>query len=255
MGIRIAQTARTPGYDLRGMTLDLTRKTGVLIRQSKKGADVESPESPRRQESLVPIAVALRGDTDQSQIVLYDEGSGDSGTKGYDQRPELSRLYVDIANGTIGSIVVARADRLFRDKHLRNVGIFTELAKRQRIMVIVPGRTVFDFTKTKDLQVFQREMQEAYSYIATQVTYVQDDRRQKIERGIYGGGNLPAPYAIERTTGKDRRVPVIYRPWQQIAVELFERFRDYDYVQARIAHYIEELPCVFPYPSADDLQR
>jgi DNA invertase Pin-like site-specific DNA recombinase len=175
------------------VTLDLTRKTGVLIRQSKKGADVESPESRLRQESLVPVAVALRGDADQSQIILYDEGSGVSGTKGYDQRPELSRLYMDIANGVIGSIVVARADRLFRDKHFRNVSMFTELAERQRIMVIVPGRTVYDFTKTKDLQAFQREMQEAYNYIATQVAYMHDTKREKIQRGLYGGGNLPAP--------------------------------------------------------------
>jgi len=79
----------------------------------------------------------------------------------------LSRLYIDIANGVIGSIVVARADRLFRDKHFRNVSRFTEIAEKQRIMLVVPGRTIYDFTKTKDLQAFQREMQEAYSYIAT----------------------------------------------------------------------------------------
>ena len=74
MGIKIMQTARMPDYDLRGVILDLTRKTGVLIRQSKKGADIESPESRLRQESLVPVAVALRGDADQSNIILYDEG-------------------------------------------------------------------------------------------------------------------------------------------------------------------------------------
>jgi DNA invertase Pin-like site-specific DNA recombinase len=255
VGIKIVQAAQTSDYDLRGIALDVTRKTGVLIRQSKKGADIESPESRLRQESLVPVAAALRGDGDRSNIILYDEGSGVSGAKGYDQRPELSRLYMDIANGVIGSIVVARADRLFRDKHFRNVSMFTELAERQRIMVIVPGRTVYDFTKTKDLQAFQREMQEAYSYIATQISYMQDTRRQKIQRGLYGGGNLPAPYAIERATAKDQRVPVIYRPWQQIAIELFERFRDYDYVQARMAHYIDEHPYVFPFPTANDVQR
>jgi DNA invertase Pin-like site-specific DNA recombinase len=215
VGIKIVQTPRTPDYDLRGVALDLTRKSGVLIRQSKKGADIASPESRLRQESLVPVAVALRGDEDQSQIILYDEGSGVSGTKGYDQRPELSRLYMDIANGVIGSIVVARADRLLRDKHFRNVSMFTELAERQRIMVIVRGRTVYDFTKTKDLQAFQREMQEAYSYIATQVAYMHDTKRQKIQRGLYGGGNLPAPYAIERAVGE--RSPRTRHLWSQAA--------------------------------------
>jgi hypothetical protein len=119
----------------------------------------------------------------------------------------------------------------------------------------VPGRTIYDFTKTKDLQAFQREMQESYSYIATQVADMQDTRRQKIQRGFYGGGNLPAPYVIERAAAKERQIPVIYRPWQPIAIALFERFRDYDYILARIARYIEEQSHIFPYPSADDLQR
>jgi DNA invertase Pin-like site-specific DNA recombinase len=255
MAIKIVESARMPEYDLRGIQLDLTRKTGVLIRQSKKGADLESRESRLRQESLVPVAAALRGDTDRSNIILYDEGSGVSGTKGYDERPELSRLYMDIANGVIGSIVVARADRLFRDKHFRNVSMFTELAERKGIKVIVPGRTVYDFTKTKDLQAFQREMQEAYSYIATQVAYMQDTRRQKIQRGFYGGGNLPAPYAIERAAEKDVQLPVIYRPWQGIVLDLFEKFRAFDFRLARIARYIEEQPFLFPYPTAEDLQR
>jgi DNA invertase Pin-like site-specific DNA recombinase len=252
--VRIIQLPQAPQYELRGINIDLSRKTGVLIRQSKKGADLDSRESRLRQESLVPVAITLRGDTDGTNIILYDEGSGVSGTKGYDQRPQLSRLYLDIANGVIGSIVVARADRLFRDKHFRNVSMFTEIAERQRIILIVPGRAVYDFTKTRDLQAFQREMQEAYSYIATQVAYMHDTRLQKIQRGRYGGGNLPAPYAIDRSVGKDQQVPVIYRPWQPIVIDLFERFRDFDFIVARIARYIEEQPYIFPYPSSEDLQ-
>lgn len=255
MAIKIVQSACAPEYDLHGIALDLTRKTGVLIRQSKKGADLESPESRLRQESLVPAAVTLRGDPNRSNIILYDEGSGVSGTKGYDERPQLSRLYLDMANGVIGSIVVARADRLFRDKHFRNVSMFTELAEKQRVMVIVPGRAVYDFTKPCDLQAFQCEMQEAYNYIATQIAYMQDTRLQKVQRGFYGGGNLPAPYAIDKMVAKDQQAPVIYAPWQPIAVNLFEQFRAVDFVLARIIRYIEERPYIFPYPSAEDLQR
>jgi hypothetical protein len=255
MPIKIVQTAATPEYDLRGVAIDLGRKTGVLIRQSKKGADLESRESRLRQELLVPVAIALRGESDGSNVVLYDEGSGVSGTKGYDERPQLSRLYMDIAHGVIGSIVIARAGWLFCDKHFRNVSMFTELAERQCLMPIVPGRTVYDFTKTKDLQAFQREMQESYSYIATQVAYMQDTRRQKVQRSFYGGGNLPAPYVIERAAEKERQIPVIYWTWQPTAIALFERFRDYDYMLARVAGYIEVQPYIFLYPSAYDLQR
>lgn len=155
----------------------------------------------------------------------------------------------------IGSIVVARADRLFRDKHFRNVSMFTEIAERQRIILVVPGRAVYDFTKTRDVQAFQREMEEAYSYIATQVAYMHDTRLQKIQRGLYGGGNLPAPYAIDRSMEKEQQVPVIYRPWQPIVIDLFERFRNLDFVLARIARYIEDQPHIFPYPSAEGRQR
>jgi hypothetical protein len=61
VGIRIVQAERTPDYDLRGIELDVTRKTGVLSRQSKKGADLESRASRLRQESLVLVTVVLRG--------------------------------------------------------------------------------------------------------------------------------------------------------------------------------------------------
>jgi hypothetical protein len=255
VAIKILQSAQTPEYDLRGISIDLTRKTGVLIRQSRKGADLAAFESRLRQESLVPVAVALRGDADSSNIILYDEGSGVSGTKGYDERPQLSRLYLDIANRVVGSIVVARADRLFRDKHFRNVSMFTEVAEKQRIMLIVPGKAVYDFTKTRDLQAFQREMQESYSYLSTQIAYMQDTRQQKVQRGFYGGGNLPAPYAIERAAPKDQQVPVIYVPWQGLAIDLFEKLRSFEYMLSRMARYIEEQPYVFPYPCAEDLQR
>ncbi len=52
---------------------------------------------------------------------------------------------------------------------------------------------------------------------------MQDTRKQKIQRGKYGGGNLPAPYAIERAAWREDQVPVIYRPWQPIAINRFER--------------------------------
>jgi len=36
---------------------------------------------------------------------------------------------------------------------------------------------------------------------------------------------------------------------------LFKRFESYDFVLSRIARYIEDQPHIFPYPSAEDLQR
>jgi hypothetical protein len=84
---------------------------------------------------------------------------------------------------------------------------------------------------------------------------MQDTRRQKVERGFYAGANLPAPYAIDKSVAKEYQIPVIYEPWRQLVVDLFTRFRDLDFVLSRIARHIEEQPYLFPYPSAQDLQR
>lgn len=256
MAIKIINTlARTQEYDVGHISVDLGRKTGVLMRQSRKGADKDHYESRLRQESLVPIAIALRGDTDDSNILVYDEGAGVSGTKGYDQRPKLSRLYIDIANGVIGSIVVARADRLFRDKHFRNVSMFTEIAEGKKIILIVPGRTTYDFTKTKDLQAFQKEMQDAYNYITTQVAYMIETRAQKVQRGLYGGGRLPAPYVIDKQALKEEQKHIIYQPWLEPAITLFKRFHEHDFSLARVAAYIDGLPYLFPQPSLEDTRK
>ncbi|HLI87720.1 MAG TPA: recombinase family protein [Ktedonobacteraceae bacterium] len=255
MGIKIVHAAQETEYDLTGIEVDLTRKTGVLIRQSRKKSDKSHYEGRLRQETMVPIAIAIRGDEDDRNIELYDEGAGVSGTKGYDERPKLSRLYIDIANDVVGSLVLARADRLFRDKHFRNVSMFTELAEKKKLKLIVPGRAVYDFTRTKDLQAFQKEMQDAYNYLATQIVYLNETRQQKVQRGLYGGGHLPAPYVIDRNAWKDEQRPIIYHPWQEIAVDLFQRFYDNDFSLAYIVRYIESLPCLFPYPPAEDLQK
>jgi len=204
---------------------------------------------------MVPVAMEIRGDEDDSNILLYDEGAGVSGTKGYDERPKLSKLYIDIANDVTGSLVMARADRLFRDKHFRNVSMFTELAEKKRLKIIVPGRAVYDFTKTKDLQAFQKEMQDAYNYLATQIVYLNETRQQKVQRGLYGGGHLPAPYVIDKNAWKDEQRPIIYQPWLETAIELFQQFYDSDFSLAYMARYIESRPHLFPYPPAEDLQR
>src|SRR5712692_10481149 len=212
-------------YDLGHFSIDLSRKTAVLIRQSMKKADKDHYESRLLQEKLVTIGIKLRGDEDDRNILLLDEGAGVSGTKGYDQRKKLSALYLAIANDIVGSLLVARPDRLFRDKHFLNVGMFTELAERKKLILIVPGKRIYDFTKYADLQAFQKDMQEAYGYIATHVKYMNDTRYQKMLRGLWGGGSLTAPYVIDKNVWKDEQKPLIYKPWLAPAIDLFVKFK------------------------------
>src|SRR5579871_3874725 len=251
----ISASAPVADYDLGHISFDLSRKTAVLIRQSMKNASKDHYESRLLQENLIPIAIKLRGDEDESNILVFDEGAGVSGTKGYDQREKLSALYLAIANDTVGSLLVARPDRLFRDKHFLNVSMFTELAERKKLILIVPGRRIYDFTRYPDLQAFQKDMQDAYSYLATHVRYMNDARYQKMLRGLWGGGAVCPPYVIDRSAWKEQQVQIIYKPWVEPAIDLFKRFKAYEFSMGHICRYIESLPYVFPLPLTEDMQR
>src|SRR5260370_30977101 len=114
-----------------------TRAVAVLVRQSKDGADTAQAESRETQLGLQDYGKLLYGD-DEPDVRLYDEGSGVSGQKRIDQREVLDRLYQDANKGIIATIVLAREDRLFRNKHLHQVGAFTKLPAEKQTNLIVP---------------------------------------------------------------------------------------------------------------------
>ena len=78
---------------VQGYKLDLNKKTAVLLRQSRKGADEDNPESRLRQEGLVRIAIEIRADHDSLMVIECDEGSGVSGQKKIYERPKLLELW------------------------------------------------------------------------------------------------------------------------------------------------------------------
>lgn len=238
--------------------LDLTRKTAILYRQSRRGSDRLHIEGRMLQETLYPFVFAARGEGHDENIEIVDEGSGVSGTKGIDKRLKLRKLHEDIANNLIGDIVLARADRLFRDKHFNNVATFTQLAERMRIKVIVPMQTsviVYDFTKEKDLQAFQEAMIQAYAYIVNQIGYMQRARALKVSKGYYGGGNLPLPFVLDRDMPKEFQVPVIFDPWLEYSLDLFKKFKEFNFSSGRIARYVEDKPYIFPFMDEDALKE
>jgi hypothetical protein len=237
--------------------LDTSRDTAILIRQSRKGSQVAHYESRLLQESLIPFVMQARGDSEDTHIRIYDEGSGVSGTLGMDKRLKLRGLLEDIVNGLIGDIVVARADRLFRDKHFQNVSTFTILAEKMGIRVIVPtsqGVVIYAFKNTKDLQTFQQDMQAAYAYIENQIGYMNRARDYKKSRGLYGGGCLSLPYVLLRDMPKEEQIPVIYEAWRPYALDLFQQFAAFNFETGRMARYIESKPYLFPAMPAEDLE-
>jgi hypothetical protein len=287
-GIRIIKATQplsgfSGGFDhthsyMQGYVLDLSRKTAALMRQSRRGADEANPESRLRQEGLGRIAVEIRGDHDPLMVLPCDEGSGVSGQKKIYERPKLLELWKAIQDGTVGSIIVAREDRLFRDRWLTQVSQFAEACARRGVLLIVAGRRCYDFRILDDFNAFIRKMQEAYGYIDTHIRYMNDMQRQKKERGEWAGGLLIAPYAIDRgilQAARERRKiikefgsseedelfiskasrPVIYEGWHQIAIDLFEKFRMFNFSRSRFGRYIEDLPYIFPMPTPADLRQ
>src|SRR6266568_1530663 len=255
MAFKIVQIDRQPSMFHQSVQLDLSRATAILYRQSKRGSDKTHIESRMLQESLKPFVIWARGEDSEENIHIFDEGAGVSGTKGIDKRNKLRELHVEIASNLIGDIVLARPDRLFRDKHFANVSTFTQLAEKKKVKVIVPsdkGFIVYDFTKEKDLQAFQEAMIQAYAYIVNQIGYMNRARSFKVSKGFYGGGTIPLPYVLLRDMPKEEQIQVVYNPWQEIALDLFKKFIEFNFESARIARYVEDKGILFPFMPEED---
>jgi hypothetical protein len=241
--------------------IDTSRLTAVYVRQSDIDADGEHGESRQTQLSLVQFAMQLRRENHLDSIRLYDEGVGKSGQLRIDERAELRRLYHDAARGEIGTIIVAREDRLFRDKHGKQVAVFTEMAERVKLMVIVPALHVkaslklYDFTQFTHLRAFQRKMQDAYDYIEYHVGYMHLNQRNKASRGGFDGRNLPPGLVIPRNIDKACQVPVLYQPWADQMKWVFARLRELNWHVGRMNREIELLPYLFPMPSKEDYDK
>ena len=199
--------------------IDRKRATAVLVRQSRTGADTAQAESRETQLGLQDYGRQLYGD-EKPDVRLYDEGAGVSGQKRIDQREKLDELYKDMHKGIVGAVVLSREDRLFRNKHMDQVGTFTKLAEEKHIKVIVPPissasteeRTrVYDFTNYRDLIAFQDKMREAYGYIEGHVKYMHLCKQNKADKGGYDGRFLPPGLAVKGKK-QDQEI-VIYEPW------------------------------------------
>jgi Resolvase, N terminal domain len=232
--------------------IDRKRATAVLVRQSRTGADTAQAESRETQLGLQDYGRLLYAD-DEPDVRLYDEGAGVSGQKRIDQRSELDRLFQDMYKGVIGTIVLAREDRLFRNKHMDQVGAFTKLAEEKRIKVVVPPislaatdeRTrVYDFTIYRDLCDFQDKMREAYGYIEGHVKYMLHCKQNKADKGGYDGRLLPPGLAVKGK--KQNQTIVIYEPWAKVMRKLALRAQALDWRMGQLNREIEQMAYLFP---------
>ena len=241
--------------------IDRKRATGVLVRQSRTGADTAQAESRETQLGLQDYGRLLYGDM-EPDVRLYDEGAGVSGQKRIDQRAELDRLYRDMHKGIMGTIVLAREDRLFRNKHMDQVGAFTRLAEEKKIKVIVPPissasteeRTrVYDFTLYRDLVAFQDKMREAYGYIEGHVKYMNLCKQNKADKGGFDGRGLPPGFGV---MGKkqDQEI-IIYEPWAREVRKLALRAQALSWDMGKLAREVAAKAYLFPEIPKEDQER
>nr|MBA2396678.1 recombinase family protein [Ktedonobacteraceae bacterium] len=241
--------------------IDNKRATAVLVRQSKDGADTAQAESRETQLGLQDYGRLLYGD-DAPDVRLYDEGSGVSGQKRIDQRKELDRLYQDINKGIIGTIVLAREDRLFRNKHMDQVGAFTRLAEEKNIRLIVPPISsvahydetrVYDFTVYQDLRAFQGKMEEAYAYIEGPIKHAHQCKQNKADKGGYDGRGLPPGLAVKGK--KQNQSILIYEPWAKEIRTLALRAQALNWNIGKLNKEIARMVFLFPEIPDEDRER
>jgi hypothetical protein len=258
-----------------GYKPDWSRKTAVLMRQSTKGADIFHKESRLRQENLFDTAIEMRPDHKADMVMPCDEGSGVSGQKKIDEREKMLQAWVGIENHTVGTILVAREDRLFRHRHMDQVGEFTRECQKHHVLVIVAGKRCYDFSRNDDLDAFYQKMREAYAYLK-HIDYMIAMQLQKQQRGEWTGNWIIAPYVLDKIAQEKAKEqiklkkysgeidtefteemsrayrPVIYQPWQDISLDLFKKFKLFNFQASRLMRYIEDRQCLFPYPAVED---
>jgi DNA invertase Pin-like site-specific DNA recombinase len=241
--------------------IDRKRATAILVRQSKDGADTAYAESRETQLGLQDYGKLLYGD-DEPDVRLYDEGAGVSGQKRIDQRKELDRLYQDINKGIIGTIVLAREDRLFRNKHMDQVGVFTKQAEEKKITLIVPPISsvarydetrVYDFTVYQDLCAFQEKMKEAYAYIEGPIKHAHQCKQNKADKGGYDGRGLPPVLVVKGK--KQSQSIIIYEPWAKEIRKLALRAQALSWDMGKLNKEVARKVFLFPEIPEEDRER
>jgi len=174
----------------------------------------------------------------------------------------LDLLYQDVHKGIIGTIVLAQEDRLFRNKHMDQVGAFTKLAEEKRIKVIVPPVSsaasdektrVYDFTQYRDLCAFQDKMREAYAYIEGHVKYMHWCQQNKADKGGYDGRALP-PGLVVIGKKQDQRI-IVYEPWAKEMRKLALRAQALNWDMGKLNREVARKVYLFPEIPEEDKER
>jgi hypothetical protein len=260
---------------------DGKRCIAVYVRQSKEKASTKNAESRKIQIALIDIAwKLLHGDkpmpmtaeealrtvekTGNSEalpgIRIYDEKDGVSGQKRIDQRIKLEMLWQDLSNNLLLGIIIAREDRLARDKHGVIGATISEKCEEFNAFILVPGfngkgTRYYDFTEYQSVINWRKKMEEAASYIQVHVKSMHDAQIEKSLRGGYDGRCLVPGYVVPFYLEQQDQKVVIYEPWAKKMQWVFQRWWELDCSLARLYKEICLLPHLFPDIPDDDEKK
>ena len=162
----------------------------------------------------------------------------------------------------MGTVVLSREDRLFRNKHMDQVGAFTRLAEEKRIKVIVPPissasteeRTrVYDFTIYRDLLPFRIRCAKPTATSKGHVKYMHLCQQNKADKGGYDGRALPPGLAVKGK--KQDQIIVIYEPWAKEMRKLALRAQALSWDMGKLNREVARMAFLFPEIPEEDKER
>jgi DNA invertase Pin-like site-specific DNA recombinase len=131
-----------------------------------------------------------------------------SGQKRIDQRKELNRLYNDIKQGLVGSLVVIHEDRLFLDEYHTNDTTFIQLLAQYDVLLFVrTDHRRYDCTRPSDRNALLEKMIASRNYLDDHVLgRMNGNQEAKALQGLFDGRNLAMGYV---TQGKKKQQAIL----------------------------------------------
>lgn len=237
-----------PGHDdMWYSPIPLDVMWGIYARQSTPAQLLNNMESTEMQTDDLIAWLVDRG-VKNGKWRLFDADLGVSGTLPIERRTGLQELAELIKAGIIKAVLVYQISQLFRDDTGVEYNTFAKICREHNCVLVTADGMVFNFNNRMHLKMFRFLAEYAAEFIPQQVGLLNAARMRKARRGFYVGlGSVARGYIIDY----DKDSPtykrfILYRPYIQPILNLFERFYALEGNIAQLCREVEEMHVVFP---------
>ncbi len=196
---------------------------------------------------------------DDKMIIVEKDDLGVSGQLRMDERLAFVKMLRNIASGRIKAVIVANISRFFRRKWNDEAEKFMQICDTYGVKVIIPNaqrtaiKSVYDFSKSSDIQQFRRECEEAWKYLENHVYGTMLAAQDVLGQiGRWGGWNLPPGYIVDRREKIDGelnpnyRLYIPYQPHAEILDRLHDRYWELNFNTMALLREIARREYLFP---------